>query len=70
MLLALADLLAAVNSIELNRARVADGMERAQVSSQALLVPDFTTRWRDMERGLIKSATMAFAATDAGTRYP
>jgi phosphonate transport system permease protein len=42
------------------------GLERGGASSQGFLQPDFTTRWRDISRGLIESLTMTLTSTVVG----
>ncbi len=59
-------LVLAVGTLDVNWARVADGMERGQRFVQGFLAPDFTSRWRDISAGLIESLTMTVTATVAG----
>lgn len=65
-LLALAYLGVAIGSVEVNWARVAEGMDRGARFVGGFLVPDFTTRWRDISLGLVESLTMTFTSTVAG----
>lgn len=64
--LALAYLIVGIGSVEINWARVAVGMERGARFVSGFLVPDFTTRWRDISQGLIESLTMTFTSTVVG----
>lgn len=59
-------LILALASIEVNWTRVYDGLERGGRFIGGFLVPDFTTRWRDISLGLTESLTMTFTATVAG----
>jgi phosphonate transport system permease protein len=59
-------LVLAVGSIEINWARLAVGLERGWRFVEGFLAPDFTSRWRDIEQGLIESLTMTVTATVAG----
>lgn len=65
-LAALAYLVLGVGSVEVNWARVADGVERGGRFVSGFLTPDFTTRWRDISQGLVESLTMTFTSTVAG----
>jgi phosphonate transport system permease protein len=56
----------AISSVEVNWARVAVGLERGQRFVAGFLDPDFTSRWRDISRGLIESLTMTFTSTIVG----
>ncbi|MCD8564081.1 MAG: hypothetical protein LRY53_00095 [Burkholderiaceae bacterium] len=56
----------AVGSVEVNWTRVWEGLERGQRFIAGFLVPDFTTRWRDISMGLIESLTMTLTATVVG----
>lgn len=53
-------------SIDVNWARVAEGMSRAARFLAAFLQPDFTTRSQDIINGLLESLTMTFASTVIG----
>lgn len=59
-------LILAIGTVEVNWARVADGIERGQRFVLGFLQPDFTTRWRDISTGLIESLTMTFTSTVVG----
>ncbi|WP_273691970.1 phosphonate ABC transporter, permease protein PhnE [Ketogulonicigenium vulgare] len=66
MLLALAYLVAASASIDVNWTRVSEGLTRGARFVGGFLTPDFTTRWRDISQGLVESLTMTLTATVAG----
>lgn len=59
-------LIAASSSVEINWQRAYEGLERGGRFVQGFLVPDFTTRWRDIVQGLQESLTMTFCATIVG----
>ncbi len=63
---ALVYLFLAIGTVEVNWARVVEGMERGQRFVGGFLQPDFTTRWRDISTGLMESLTMTFTSTVAG----
>ena len=63
---AIAYLVFAFGTIDVNWARVAEGLERGQRFIAGFLSPDFTTRWRDISAGLVESLTMPFTSTVAG----
>ena len=65
-LLALVWFVLAVSTIEVNWARVAEGMERGWRFVKGFLTPDFTTRWKDISSGLIESLTMTLTSTVVG----
>ena len=56
----------ALSTVEVDWARVAEGMERGWRFVQGFLAPDFTTRWRDISQGLVESLTMTLTSTVAG----
>jgi len=56
----------ALGTIEVNWARVAEGMERGWRFIKGFLTPDFTTRWRDISQGLVESLTMTLTSTVVG----
>lgn len=56
----------AISSVDVNWMRVWEGLERGQRFIAGFLVPDFTTRWRDISVGLIESLTMTLTATVIG----
>jgi phosphonate transport system permease protein len=53
-------------SIEVNWARVSEGLERAGKLFAGFLRPNFTERWGDIQTGMIESLTMTVTATVAG----
>lgn len=63
---ALAYLVLAVGSVEVNWTRVTEGWERGMRFVGGFLQPDFTTRWKDISQGLIESLTMTFTSTIVG----
>jgi phosphonate transport system permease protein len=54
-----------IGSLEVNWARVSDGLPRASNIFTRMIPPDFS-RWNLLTRGIIESLEMAFAATFAG----
>lgn len=56
----------AIGTVEVNWARVWEGLERGQRFIAGFLVPDFSTRWRDISIGLVESLTMTLTATVVG----
>ena len=63
---ALAYVVLALGSIEVNWTRVAEGLQRAGRLFAGFLSPDFVSRWSDIEAGVIESLTMTVTATVAG----
>ena len=63
---ALVWLVLALSSIEVNWTRLVMGVERGQRFIAGFLVPDFTSRWRDISAGLIESLTMTLTSTVVG----
>ncbi|MEO1192015.1 MAG: phosphonate ABC transporter, permease protein PhnE [Pseudomonadota bacterium] len=63
---ALIYLLLAIGTLEVNWLRVWDGLDRGWRFIEGFLLPDFTSRWRDIEQGLIESLTMTVTSTLAG----
>lgn len=59
-------LVLAVNSVEVNWTRVAEGMARAGRLLSGFLKPDFVTRWSDIAAGMQESLTMTVTATVVG----
>jgi phosphonate transport system permease protein len=53
-------------SIDVNWARMSDGMGRAGRLFEGFLTPNFTARWSDIQHGMIESLTMTVTATVAG----
>lgn len=62
----LAYLALALGSIDVNWARVAEGLGRAGRLFEGFLSPNFTARWSDIQQGMIESITMTVTATVAG----
>jgi phosphonate transport system permease protein len=63
---ALIYLILAISSIEVNWARVWEGLDRGWRFVKGFLAPDFVTRWKDISAGLIESLTMTVTATVVG----
>lgn len=63
---ALVYLLLATATIDVNWTRVYEGMDRGWRFFQGFLVPDFTSRWRDIVAGLQESLTMTVCSTIVG----
>lgn len=56
----------AFGSIDVNWTRVSEGLVRAARLFSGFLPPDFTSRWGDIQQGLIESLTMTVCATVFG----
>lgn len=56
----------AVNSIEVNWARVSEGLVRGWEFVKAFGNPDFTSRWSDIREGIIESIIITIASTVVG----
>jgi phosphonate transport system permease protein len=56
----------AIASVDVNWARLSEGLGRAFRLFEGFLSPDFTSRWDDIQQGLIESLTMTVTATVAG----
>ena len=56
----------AIGSVEVNWVRVYEGLERGLRFIEAFLVPDFTTRWNDIQIGMLESLTMTVTSTVFG----
>lgn len=63
---ALAYLVFAIWSVELDLVRMAEGAQRATSLFAGVLAPDFVTRWDDIFIGLVESLTMTVVATVVG----
>ncbi len=63
---ALIYLMLAVSSVDINLTRIYEGLDRGWRFIQGFLVPDFTSRWSDIQQGFIESLTMTLTATVAG----
>ncbi|MEM9224079.1 MAG: phosphonate ABC transporter, permease protein PhnE [Pseudomonadota bacterium] len=58
--------LAAASSLDVNWLRVYEGLDRGWRFIQGFLQPDFSSRWADIQTGLIESLTMTVTATVVG----
>jgi phosphonate transport system permease protein len=56
----------AFGSLDVNWTRVSEGLVRAARLFSGFLQPDFTSRWSDIQQGLIESLTMTVCATVFG----
>ncbi len=63
---ALVYLVLAISSIEVSWTRVYEGLDRGLRFAQGFLVPDFTSRWGDIQQGFVESLTMTMTSTVAG----
>ena len=63
---ALVYLVLALGTLDPNWTRIADGWERGMRFVGGFLQPDFTSRWRDISRGLVESLTMTVTSTVVG----
>ncbi|MFN3663634.1 phosphonate ABC transporter, permease protein PhnE [Yoonia sp.] len=59
-------LVLAISTVDVNWARVYEGLERGQRFIMGFLQPDFTSRWRDISNGLVESLTMTLTSTVVG----
>jgi phosphonate transport system permease protein len=59
-------LILALATIEADWQRVAEGLERGWRFVRGFLAPDFTSRWGDIQQGLIESLTMTLTSTVVG----
>ena len=59
-------LVLAIGTLEVDWARIVAGMERGQRFVMGFLQPDFTSRWQDINQGLIESLTMTLTSTVIG----
>ena len=59
-------LLLAFSSVEVNWARVSEGLQRSARFLAGFFTPDFTSRWGDIQQGMIESLTMTVTSTVAG----
>lgn len=58
--------IAALATLDLDWVRMTEGWSRAVRFAQGFLSPDFTSRWRDISRGLEESLTMTLTSTVVG----
>ena len=63
---ALTYLVLAFGSVDVNWTRVVEGLARAARLFAGFLTPDFTSRWEDIQAGMIESLTMTVTSTVAG----
>ena len=63
---ALVYMVLAIGSVEVNWVRVYEGLDRGWRFVEAFLVPDFTTRWKDIQTGMLESLTMTVTSTVFG----
>jgi phosphonate transport system permease protein len=63
---ALAYLVLAIGTLDINWTRVSEGLERSGRVLSGFFQPDFTSRWRDIWQGLVESLTMTLTATVVG----
>jgi phosphonate transport system permease protein len=63
---ALAYLIAALSTVEVNWERVSEGLAQGWRFAQGFFVPDFLTRSRDIWRGMEESLTMTVTSTIVG----
>lgn len=63
---ALAYLVLALGTLDVNWTRVVEGMARGMRFVEGFLTPDFTSRWRDISKGLSESLTMTLTSTVVG----
>ncbi|MDP3340521.1 phosphonate ABC transporter, permease protein PhnE [Frigidibacter sp.] len=63
---ALAYLVFAIGTLEVNWTRITEGGERGMRFIMGFLSPDFSSRWRDISQGLIESLTMTLTSTVVG----
>ncbi len=59
-------LIAAISSVEVNWARVYEGLERGAAFIKAFMAPDFVSRWTDIRDGMLESLIMTVASTVVG----
>ena len=66
LLAAVAYLVVGIGTVEVNWARVSEGLGRGARFLSGFLIPDFTSRWTDILQGMTESLTMTVTATVAG----
>ncbi|MDP2412265.1 MAG: phosphonate ABC transporter, permease protein PhnE [Pseudolabrys sp.] len=59
-------LIVGTGTVDVNWARVSEGLVRGGRFLAGFLAPDFTSRWSDISTGMIESLTMTVTATVAG----
>lgn len=56
----------AISDVEADWLRISEGLERGLRFVEGFLLPDFTSRWKDIGQGLVESLTMTVTATVVG----
>ncbi|NJK72658.1 MAG: phosphonate ABC transporter, permease protein PhnE, partial [Synechococcaceae cyanobacterium SM2_3_60] len=56
----------AISSLTIDPARIVRGISRSSRLFAGFLAPDFVTRWRQIERGIIESLVMTVVSSAAG----
>lgn len=56
----------AISTLEVNWVRIYEGLDRGWRFVEGFLMPDFTTRSRDLWQGMVESLTMTLTSTVAG----
>lgn len=59
-------LVLALGTVDVNWARVVDGLDRGARFVAGFLQPNFTSRWNDIVQGMIESLTMTVTSTAVG----
>ncbi len=59
-------LILALASVDVNWTRVSEGVQRSARFLAGFFQPDFTSRWSDIQQGMIESLTMTVTSTVAG----
>ena len=59
-------LIFSVGSLDVNWLRLSDGLSRAAALFSGFLHPDFTSRWGDIQNGLLESLTMTITSSIVG----
>ena len=59
-------LILALASVDVNWIRVSEGVQRSARFLAGFFQPDFTSRWSDIQQGMIESLTMTVTSTVAG----
>ena len=63
---ALVYLFFAISDVELDWQRISEGLERGLRFIEGFLLPDFSSRWKDIGQGLVESLTMTVTSTVVG----
>lgn len=56
----------ALSTLQVDGGRLAQGLERGGRILASFLQPDFVSRWRDIQKGILESLTMTVVATAVG----